>query len=128
MVATALFRFPVPIFATSLAVLLSAAPVEATDFPLRVSPNGRYLEDSSGTPFYFVGDTQWHLFWHYTFEEAREIIDDRAAKGFTAILVLVSDGNLPDRYGHAPFKDRTTLEVDEEYFARVDRVLDPLPR
>ncbi len=64
------------------------------------------------------------VFWHYSFEEAREIIDDRAAKGFTAILALVSHGNLPNRYGHAPFEDRTTLEVADEYFAQADRVLD----
>jgi hypothetical protein len=113
-----------PVLATWVAVLLTAAPSGATDFPLRVAANGRYLEDSSGKPFYFVGDTQWRLFLNYSFEEAREIIDDRAAKGFTAILVLVSDDNLPNRQGHAPFQDRATLEVDEAYFAHVDRVLD----
>jgi hypothetical protein len=116
--------FTIPIPAASVAVLLCAFPAGATEFPLRVSANGRYLEDSSGTPFYFVGDTQWRLLSHYTFEEAREIIDDRTSKGFTAIVVLVSDRNLPNRYGHAPFEDRTTLEVGEEYFAHADRVLD----
>ena len=108
-----LLGLTVPILATSLAGLFIDAPAVATDFPLRVSPNGRYLEDSSGTPFYFVADTHWPLFWHYSLEEAREIIDDRAAKGFTAILVQVASaaGNRPNPYGHAPFEDVANLEV-----------------
>lgn len=115
----------IPGLAASAAVLTSAL-AGATGFPLRVSDDGRYLEDANGTPFYFVADTQWPLFGRYSLEEAREILDDRAARGFTAILVQVATaaGNLPNRYGHRPFVDRAALEVDEEYFAHADRVLD----
>lgn len=96
----------------------------AADFPLLVSESGRYLEDARGQPFYFVADTQWPLFWHYTFEEACEIIDDRAARGFTAILVIAAEKNQPNRAGNAPFADLVGLEAGEAYFAHADRVLD----
>lgn len=94
-------------------------------FPLKVSADGRYLEDSSGRPFYFVGDTHWPLFWHYSLRDAQRIIDDRAAKGFTAMLVSVAPfRNKANADGHRAFRDLATLAVDEEYFAHADRVLE----
>lgn len=102
-----------------------AAGAAAADFPLRVSDNGRYLETAAGAPFHFAGDTHWPLLWHYTLDEAKEIVDDRAAKGFTAMLISVGAfSNRPNAGGHRTFTDRRALTPNEGYFAHADRVLD----
>lgn len=94
-------------------------------FPLQVSSDGRYLEDSTDKPFYFVGDTHWPLFWHYSLEDAERIIDDRAEKGFTSLLVSVAPfEDHRNTEGRRAFVDRRTLKPDEAYFEHADAVLD----
>lgn len=94
-------------------------------FPLRVSADGRFLEDSAGVPFYFAGDTHWPLLWHYSLDEARLLIDDRVAKGFSALLVSVAPfGNRPNVHRNSAFRDLRSLRINEEYFVHADRVLD----
>lgn len=111
--------------ASGLLVVALAASAGATEFPLRASADGRYLEDAAGTPFLFAGDTHWPLLWHYSFDEAREVIDDRAAKGFTAILLSVGAfSDRPNAEGHRTFSDRAAMRPIEEYFVHADRVLD----
>lgn len=43
--------------ATRAPVTTSYATPACPQFPLRVSPNGRYLETARGTPFLLVGDS-----------------------------------------------------------------------
>ena len=84
-----------------------AASTGAAEFPLKVSADGRYLEDAAGAPFLFVGDTHWPLLWHYSLHEAREIIDDRADKGFSVMLLSVGAfSDRPNAEGHRSFSDR----------------------
>ncbi|MDE0692148.1 MAG: DUF4038 domain-containing protein [Gammaproteobacteria bacterium] len=111
--------------AAGLFAMALAASMAAAEFPLTVSPDGRYLTDAAGAPFLFVGDTHWPLLWHYSFDEAREIIDDRAAKGFTVMLLSVGAfSDRPNAQGHRSFSDRAKLTPIEEYFTHADRVLD----
>ena len=56
---------------------------------LEVSENGRFLKDSEGNPFFWLGDTGWLLFSKLTREEAEVYLDDRADKGFNVIQVMV---------------------------------------
>ncbi len=53
-----------------------AAP-GASPFPVRVSANGRYLEDASGKPFLLHGDTAWALIIQLTQAEAGEYLENR---------------------------------------------------
>jgi hypothetical protein len=97
-------------------------------FPLRVSDSKRYLVDARGRPFLLHGDSPWEIAWQLTREEAEELLDNRAAKGFNAILVDV----LPysewspyltetDRYGHGPFLTPGDFSTpNEAYFAHLD--------
>ena len=102
-----------------------AASTGAAEFPLKVSTDGRYLEDAAGAPFLFVGDTHWPLLWHYSLDEAREIIDDRADKGFSVMLLSVGAfSDRPNAEGHRSFSDRAALTPIEGYFAHADRVMD----
>ena len=59
----------------------------AGTFPLKVSSNGRYLEQQDGTPFPVVGEAAWSAIVQWTLSEAQQYLDDRAAKGFNSILV-----------------------------------------
>ncbi len=63
---------------------------EAYTLPaLKVSDNGRYLATENGDPFYWLGDTGWLLFAKLDRGEAERYLDDRAAKGFNVIQVMV---------------------------------------
>ena len=107
-----------------------AAPTKTPPpaFPLRVSGSHRHLVDAKGRPFLIHGDSPWELAWQLTQEEATELLDNRRAKGFNAILVDV----LPysewspyltekNRYGHGPFRTPGDFATpDEGYFAHLD--------
>ena len=66
------------------------APKEETGLPvLKVSENGRFIQEESGKPFFWLGDTGWLLFSKTTREEAEQYFADRAQKGFNVIQVMV---------------------------------------
>jgi len=56
---------------------------------LKVSKNGRFLEDKTGKPFLYLGCTAWELFHRLNREEATEYLTNRAEKGFTVIQAVV---------------------------------------
>ena len=56
---------------------------------LVVSPNGHYLMEKNGKPFFWLGDTGWLLFLKLNREEADEYLEDRRKKGFNVIQVMV---------------------------------------
>lgn len=57
--------------------------------PLKVSDNGRFLEDSSGNPFFWLGDTGWLLFKKLDREDAGKYLENRKQKGFNVIQAVV---------------------------------------
>ena len=94
---------------------------------LRVSPNGRYLVQPDGTPFFYLADTAWELFHRLSREEAVRYLRDRADKGFTAIQAVVLaelDGlNTANVAGHRPLTDNDPLKPNEPYFEDVDYIV-----
>jgi len=94
---------------------------------LRVHPNGRYLVDSTGQSFFWLGDTAWELFHRLNREEAARYLRNRAAKGFTVIqaVVLAERGGLtdPNPYGDLPLIDLDPTQPNEAYFAHVDAII-----
>ena len=56
---------------------------------LQVSENRRYLMTENGEPFFWLGDTGWLLYSKLDRQEAVQYLDDRAAKGFNVIQVMV---------------------------------------
>ena len=97
-------------------------------FPLRVATGGgRHLVGDDGAPFYYVADTQWPLFWAYELDEAAALIDERLQAGFTAVQIsLIPFSNVPNTAGERVFRNASTFEPNEAYFAHADRVLDAL--
>ena len=87
------------VLATLCAVRLVAGPgpVTAPEFPLRVSHDHRYLEDHKGRPFLVVGDTAWSLIAQLDETDQMRYLDDRAARGFNAIIVNLIEHKFASR-------------------------------
>jgi hypothetical protein len=102
--------------------------------PAKVSPNGRYLLDREGRPFFYLGDTAWELFHRATRGEAERYLRDRAAKGFTviqAVAIAEFDGHtVPNAYGHLPLMDLDPARPavkdgpDNDYWDHVDFIVE----
>ncbi|MGE3776135.1 MAG: DUF4038 domain-containing protein [Pirellulaceae bacterium] len=110
--------------------LSAESHVAANDrhFPVRVSENGRYLEDAGGKPFLLHGDTAWSLILQLSKEDAEEYLENRREKGFNAILTVLSwtayaDDPPRNKYGDAPFLTAGDFATpNEAYFAHADWV------
>jgi hypothetical protein len=96
---------------------------------IRVSDNGRYFEHADGTPFFWMGDTWWKcLSKRISFDEFKELTDNRAEKGFS--LVQIVCGPYPDEdfytdwwdnEGGKPYLNREFTKVNLEYFKYADQ-------
>ncbi len=94
--------------------------------PLGVSHTGRYFVDANGGPFYFLADTQWELFRRYSLSEAKLIFENRKAKGFTVVMVMltgVGDGTGTNVVGHHPWLGDDPATPNPAYFTNVDAVV-----
>ena len=70
-----------------VAAILAAPAMAGSRFPLHVSENGHYLQDSAGKPFFINGDSPWEMAFRLTKDEARQYLDTRARQGFNTLLV-----------------------------------------
>ncbi|NJB85813.1 hypothetical protein GGR26_001558 [Lewinella marina] len=94
---------------------------------LRVSSDGSHLRNiTADTTFFYLGDTAWELLHRSQEEEARDYLEDRAAKGFnviqTVVLAELEGLTSPNAYGDLPLKNSDPTEWNEAYFTYVDRV------
>ncbi len=140
MIPSRLVHFPYRVLAAcclALAAVLSlAAQPPATR--LRVHENGRFLVQEDGRPFFYLADTAWELFHRLNLEEARHYLDDRAAKGFTAIqavaLAELKGLTDPNAQGHLPLLDLDPTRPDvkpgprDDYWDHVDAIIDEANR
>jgi Protein of unknown function (DUF4038)/Putative collagen-binding domain of a collagenase len=105
------------------------APTAA--FPLKASPNRRYLVDQHGHPFFLLADTPWFL-QKLPLPDVRRILDDRQAKGFnTLFLEILDDSHLPSRdaYGKAAFQPPLDITHPvEAYWRYADTVMEEATR
>src|ERR1041384_7911911 len=112
---------------TTAVVGLSGLPrLKAASGPIRVSSNGRYFVDARGEPFYFLADTQWELFRRFSSSDAKLILDNRKAKGFTVVMVMltgVGDGTGTNLNGQRPWLDDNPATPNSDYFDHVDEVI-----
>src|SRR4051812_29636948 len=120
-------------------LLLSALSVSGTTFPLQVSPNGRYLTDQIGSPFFLFMDSPWSLMVALTTNDVQAYLADRQSKGFNAVIVNLIEhqyggdantfGAPYNIYGNAPFANRFDFATtNEPYFAFCDFIVDECAR
>lgn len=62
-------------------------PLPTSMWPLSIHASGRYLVDAQGDPFFFLGCAGWSSGSNLTEAEIVTYLDDRQARGFTAIMV-----------------------------------------
>jgi hypothetical protein len=107
-------------------------PSAVPSFPLQIGPSRRYLIDSAGRPFLLHGDTPWSIAAQLGDADIDEYVDDRAAKGFTALLFeapvfhFTADGSPNNIDGIAPFTSMSgswNWTLNDTYWQRVDRIV-----
>jgi len=117
-------------FASLLALASCAGPSDRAASgtgPIRVSPNGRHFVDSSGAPFFWLGDTAWKLFEKVTLAEAELYLEDRRRKGFTVVQAVCGGSDtatgFPNLEGHKPWVNDNPATPNEAYFRNVDAIV-----
>lgn len=109
---------------------------------IRVSDNHRFLADSTGRPFFWLGDTDWELFHRMNREEVEQFLETRRKQGFNIIqAVALAEFNglrQPNRYGDWPLnnEDPTQLNTtpgndpknayEYDYWDHVDYIIDKI--
>jgi hypothetical protein len=129
-------RLRFALIATLSAAALGLAPrtIQHPLFPLRVSENHRALEDASGTPFRVTGDSAWSLIAQLGPVDVSSYLDDRAARGFNAIIVNLIEhtfaSNAPaDHGGVQPFQPSGSFRNPNTiYFTNAHRVVEEAER
>jgi hypothetical protein len=107
----------------------STASFDKEEFPLRVRPGERYLEDATGKPFLIHGEAAWSLITQLRREDAETYLEDRRRRGFNAITVNLLEhrfaSNAPaNAYDDPPFLVPGDFGApNEAYFAHADWVL-----
>jgi len=98
---------------------------------LSVSPDGHFFQGEEGQPFFLLADTAWLLFNKLHAEEIRHLFENRARKGFNAVLAVVFRDlftpNSPNVYGVTPFaseEDMYAVRMNPEWIAFVRRMID----
>ena len=111
-------------------VIAGHAELRGPAFPLRLSPNRRYLVDRLANPFLVKEISAWGLIQSMSELEATEFMDRVQVRGFNTLLVSVISndqrfaGKPPSWQGHNPFLTPGDFStVNHEYFEHVDRVL-----
>ena len=114
-------------------IVASAGPNAADSsvaWPLRLSSQGKYLEQQTGEPFLLVGDAGWEFMTQLSEEEALAYLDDRKRKGFNAVEIRVIgrkfQTNAPNNYyNEQPFINGTKdwSIRNEAYWAHIDVLL-----
>lgn len=97
-----------------------------------IQATGHYLT-KDGSPFLYLGDTEWVLNNHSD-AQVKEILADRAEKGFTVIQVLLSrswygDADAPawgtvDANNNSPFINHDPTHFNQAYWQRWQWIVD----
>jgi hypothetical protein len=99
-------------------------------FALKVSANGHYFVQD-GKPFFWMGDTVWSLFTHYSAQEAEEYLKHRGQQGFTVEHTMIAFNGGPGLKTHSsnpqgdqPWLNSNPATPNETFFKNVDHVLE----
>jgi hypothetical protein len=106
--------------------------VQRSRFPLSIDSSGRFLKGSDGLPFLLHGDTPWSMAAQLTNAEITSYLNDRASKGFTAIMFNAIEHYFTSQSplyrnvdGVDPFSSMTDFasSMNSGYWNRVDHIV-----
>ena len=117
------------LFAATCLLMTAARAADDLTQPIRVSPDGHFLTQPDGQPFFWLGDTAWALFARLTREEADVYLQDRAAKGFNMVQAVAIGGpfdtlEVPNRYGELALIGKDPTRPNPKYFEHIDWVVE----
>jgi hypothetical protein len=118
-----------------ICTLASAGAQPARVGPIAVSSNGRFLEYTDHTPFFWLGDTAWQLLTKLDRTEAERYLADRRAKGFNVVQAVALYVRAQSVYGSPllgddPLRPNVTPGSDPskpgeyDYWDHVDWIFD----
>src|SRR5262249_44101847 len=120
-------------FTAILSVLLaSSLPVQGALQPLKVSSNHRYLEDTSGLPFFLVGDCPQNLPIKLAISDFDGYMAECASRGFNLLWICIDgqrggEGTTKapiDRANHLMMTNGWDIAtLNDTYFVTIDAIL-----
>jgi hypothetical protein len=104
-----------------------AAGNEVVDpkFPLKISPNGKHIVDSHGSPFLMVADVAWQMLRKLNYTEAIQYMDIRKSQSFNTFLVQLLPA-LPNQKNYnkvAPFQDNDLSKPNKAYLDYFEKII-----
>lgn len=113
----------------SLLGLVSVSQAKWTpppEYALEITENGRFLQESSGEPFFWQADTAWLLTHRLTKNETEMYLADRAAKGYNVVLNVAFTQigiDSPNRNGDLTFINEDVTQPNEPYWEYIDEIV-----
>src|SRR5215475_10899596 len=98
-----------PLILTALCAIAYAAAETPRIGQIVVASNGRFLEYTDHTPFFWLADTAWVLFERLNRAEVERYLDNRRAKGFNVIQVVALHAQVRQPVYGAPLIDGNPL-------------------
>lgn len=116
-------------FVATCLLLTAARAADDLTKPIKASPDGRFLVQPNGDPFFWLGDTAWGIYARLTREETEIYLRNRAEKGFTIFQTVAIGGpfdglEVPNRYGELALIDNDPMRPNPKYFEHIDWVVD----
>ncbi len=92
---------------------------------LKVSDNGRFLVHEDGSPFFWLGDTNWRLY-KLAPTDVNRYLDDRVARGFNLIQgpVLLHDNVGAEATNFRGDHNTDPLQPTAAWFSHIDAIID----
>jgi len=81
-------RFPWLRIVAAASVFVISTPAVKSAQDLSVSPNGRFLQQANGQPFFYLADTAWAMFKELSTSDIDLYLQDRHDKKFTVIQTV----------------------------------------
>jgi hypothetical protein len=116
-----------------LVLILLVISISSFDLPAQInqqriviSPNHRFLQYENGEPFFWLGDTGWHLFSKLSREEVKVYLKNRRDKGFNVIQCMVIPSlPLTNVFGDSAFINNDISEpAPDGYWSHIDYIID----
>ena len=96
--------------------------------PISTSPDGHFLVQPDGKPFFWLSDWAYELFKIPNREEIDRYFNDRSRKGFNIIMAPVTGFadvlTRPNPYGELPFIDGDPARPNPRYFEHADWIIE----